>query len=127
LLEALLLEAPAELDDGDEDEDEAEPEEAESEGVALVPVAVVTVADEAAGQPRRRSELSWERASNRAVSSALTDAWALASVEALSGVASASASARAFSSALTLSSSARTLDRSAPSVVAETPLGIVTL
>jgi hypothetical protein len=67
------------------------------------PVAVVTVADDAAGQLSRRSEASWLLAWASAVSSEVMAALAASKVAALSGVARALALERAVWSAATFS------------------------
>jgi hypothetical protein len=77
-------------------------------GVVDPPTAVVTVSEELAGQLSCSSEVSWALAFARAVSSAVTVAWAARIVEALDGLAVLLAATRALSSSETLVSSACT-------------------
>jgi hypothetical protein len=104
-----------------------EPDDPEPDDGELEAEAVVTVADDAAGQLSRRSEESWVSACASAFSSELTAALAPSRVAALSGPASAFALERAFSSAASLALSVRTLAWSESTVEAATPLGTETV
>jgi hypothetical protein len=89
-------------------------------------LAEVTVAEDDAGQPSRRSAASWLVASASAVVSVETVASAASSVDAPSGLASASAPRSAASSFATFAPSDCTLERSEVSVAELVPAGIAT-
>jgi hypothetical protein len=96
-------------------------------GVPEVLLPEVTVAEEDAGQLRRRSEASWAFASASVVVSDFTVASAASSVEALSGFASAAALLSAALSAVTFSSSACIAACASVMVDASVPVGSATV